>query len=96
MDKQLLNAQYKLERAQRHAEEKRIASQKTIERLQQEYEEMSLERRDNDKQVEEMRADADEIERKVGFCGFDWAQVCSRSVRWPTIYVQTKRSSMNC
>ncbi|KAH9951445.1 Nuf2 family-domain-containing protein [Amylocystis lapponica] len=63
--KQLSNAQEKLERAQRHAEDKRLASQQTIERLQREYEEMSLERRDNDKQVEELRADADEVERKM-------------------------------
>ncbi|THH26364.1 hypothetical protein EUX98_g7826 [Antrodiella citrinella] len=65
VNKQLSNAQEKLERAQRHAEDKRLASQQTIERLQQEYEEMSVERRDNDKQVEEMRAQADEIERKM-------------------------------
>ncbi|CDO69122.1 hypothetical protein BN946_scf185042.g24 [Trametes cinnabarina] len=64
--KQFSNAQEKLERAQRHAEDKRIASQQTIERLQREYEEMSVERRDNDRQVEELRAEADEIERKVG------------------------------
>ncbi|KAH8108199.1 Nuf2 family-domain-containing protein [Cristinia sonorae] len=65
VNKQLSNAQEKLERAQRHAEDKRLASQQTIERLQREYEEMSVERRDNDKQVEEMRAQADEIERKM-------------------------------
>ncbi|KAF9810824.1 hypothetical protein IEO21_06772 [Rhodonia placenta] len=63
--KQLSNAQEKLERAQRHAEDKRIASQHTIERLQREYEEMAVERRDNDRQVEELRAEADEIERKM-------------------------------
>lgn len=63
--KQLSNAQEKLERAQRHAEDKRLASQQTIERLQREYEEMAIERRDNDKQVEELRAEADEIERKM-------------------------------
>ena len=66
MHKQLSNAQEKLERAQRHAEDKRLASQQTIERLQREYEEMAVERRDNDRQVEELRAEADEIERKVG------------------------------
>ena len=32
-----------------------------------EYDEMAIERRDNDKQLEEMRAQIDEIERKVGF-----------------------------
>ncbi|OSD02761.1 hypothetical protein PYCCODRAFT_1458867 [Trametes coccinea BRFM310] len=63
--KQFSNAQEKLERAQRHAEDKRLASQQTIERLQREYEEMSVERRDNDRQVEELRAEADEIERKM-------------------------------
>lgn len=65
MAKQLSNAQEKVERAQRHAEDKRQASQQAIERLQQEYENMALERRDNDKQVEETRKEADEVERKV-------------------------------
>ncbi|KAA1478749.1 hypothetical protein DENSPDRAFT_875827 [Dentipellis sp. KUC8613] len=63
--KQLSNAYEKLERAQRHVEEKRLASQQTIEHLQQEYEAMSLERRDNDKQVEELRREADEIDGKM-------------------------------
>ncbi|KAF9239623.1 Nuf2 family-domain-containing protein [Melanogaster broomeanus] len=63
--RQLANAQEKLERAQRHAEEKRHASQLTIERLQREYEQMDIERRDNDKQVEEVRKEADEIEAKM-------------------------------
>lgn len=66
MHKQLSNAQEKLERAHRHAEDKRIASQQTIERLQREYEEMVNERRDNDRQVEEMRGEAADVERKVG------------------------------
>ncbi|KAG1715661.1 hypothetical protein ID866_1503 [Astraeus odoratus] len=65
--RQLANAQDKLERAQRHAEEKRHASQQTIERLQREYERMDIERRENDKQVEELRKEADEIEAKASF-----------------------------
>ncbi|TFK30715.1 hypothetical protein FA15DRAFT_26595 [Coprinopsis marcescibilis] len=63
--KQLTNAQEKLERAQRHAEDKKVANQRTIERLQKEYDEMALERRDNDKQVEELRAEANSIEVKM-------------------------------
>ncbi|KAG1749143.1 Nuf2 family-domain-containing protein [Suillus paluster] len=63
--KQLANAQEKLERAQRHAEEKRQASQQTIERLQREYEKMDVERRENDKQVEELRMEAGDIESKM-------------------------------
>jgi kinetochore protein Nuf2 len=63
--KQLGNAQEKLERAQRHAEEKRQASQQTIERLQREYEKMDVERRENDKQVEELRMEAGDIESKA-------------------------------
>ncbi|KAI5983850.1 Nuf2 family-domain-containing protein [Pisolithus albus] len=63
--RQLANAQEKLERAQRHAEEKRHASQQTIERLQREYEQMDVERRENDKQVEELRKEADDIETKM-------------------------------
>lgn len=56
----------KLERAQRHAEDRRLASQQQIERLQAEYQEMANERRENDRQVEELRAEADELERLVG------------------------------
>ncbi|KAF8840994.1 hypothetical protein BDN67DRAFT_967767 [Paxillus ammoniavirescens] len=63
--RQLANAHEKLERAQRHAEEKRQASQQTIDRLQREYERMDIERRDNDKQVEELREEAHEIEAKM-------------------------------
>lgn len=65
MQKQLANAQEKLERAQKHAEDKKQASQRTIERLQREYDEMVLERKDNDKQVEELRAEANAVEEKV-------------------------------
>ena len=65
--RQLANAQEKLDRAQRHAEEKRQASQQTIERLQREYEQMDVERRDNDKLVEELRKEADDTETKVAF-----------------------------
>ncbi|KAF7800276.1 hypothetical protein EIP86_011524 [Pleurotus ostreatoroseus] len=63
--KQLANAQEKLERAQKHAEDKRAASQQTLERLQREYDEMAEERKDNDRQVEELRDQADDIERKM-------------------------------
>ncbi|OAX43797.1 hypothetical protein K503DRAFT_765525 [Rhizopogon vinicolor AM-OR11-026] len=63
--KQLGNAQEKLERAQRHAEEKRQASQQTIDRLQREYDKMDVERRENDKQVEELRMEAGDIESKM-------------------------------
>ncbi|KAG6819356.1 hypothetical protein H0H93_012571 [Arthromyces matolae] len=65
VEKQRSNAQEKLERAQRHAEERKQASQRTTERLQQEYDQMAIERRDNDKQVEELRGEANEIEKKM-------------------------------
>ncbi|KAJ6547229.1 Nuf2 family-domain-containing protein [Mycena capillaripes] len=65
VQKQLSNAQEKLERAQRHAEERKVASQRTIDRLQREYDEMAVERRDNDRQVEELRAEANEVETKM-------------------------------
>lgn len=65
VEKQLSNAREKLERAQRHAEDKKMASQRTIDRLQREYDEMAIERRDNDKQMEELRAEADEVETNV-------------------------------
>ena len=54
-----------MERAQRHAEDKRAASQQTLERLQREYDEMAEERKDNDRQVEALRSEADELERKM-------------------------------
>ncbi|KAH0584146.1 hypothetical protein H2248_009706 [Termitomyces sp. 'cryptogamus'] len=65
VEKQLSNAHEKLERAERHAEEKKQASQRTIDRLQQEYDQMAIERRDNEKQVEELRAEANEVEKKM-------------------------------
>ena len=65
MAKQLANAREKIERAQQHIEDKRIASQQAIERLEKEYQNMAIERRDTDKHNEELRAEADEIERKV-------------------------------
>ncbi|KAF8892658.1 Nuf2 family-domain-containing protein [Infundibulicybe gibba] len=64
VQKQLSNAHEKLERAQRHAEDKKQASQRTIDRLQREYDEMAVERRDNDKQVEELREEANQVEAK--------------------------------
>jgi kinetochore protein Nuf2 len=65
MAKQLANAREKIERAQQHIEDKRVASRQAIERLEKEYENMAIERRDNDKHNEELRAEADAIERKV-------------------------------
>ncbi|KAF8623966.1 hypothetical protein AX15_006122 [Amanita polypyramis BW_CC] len=65
LEKQLANAREKLERSQRHAEDKKIANQRTIERLQREYDEMVVERRDNDKQLEELRREADSIDAKM-------------------------------
>jgi hypothetical protein len=65
MAKQLANAREKIERAQQHIEDKRVASRQAIERLEKEYENMAIERRDNDKYNEELRAEADAIERKV-------------------------------
>ncbi|KAK0445378.1 Nuf2 family-domain-containing protein [Armillaria borealis] len=65
VEKQLSNAHEKLERAQRHAEEKKLASQRTIDRLQKEINDMAVERRDNDKQVEQLRLEAEEVERKM-------------------------------
>ena len=63
--KQLANAREKIERAQQHIEDKRGANRQAIERLKREYENMATERRDTDKHNEELRAEADETERKV-------------------------------
>lgn len=65
--KQLANAHEKLERAQRHAEDKKQANEKTIARLKAEYEQMAIERRDNDKQLEELRVEANNIQSEVSF-----------------------------
>jgi kinetochore protein Nuf2 len=65
VQKQLYNAAEKLERVQRHAEDKRSASQRTLERLHREYDEMVDERKENDKELEELRAEAEEFETKV-------------------------------
>ena len=65
--KQLFNAQEKLDRAVRHAHEKRYASQQTIERLQTEYEEMVVQRRDNDKEMEEYHVQEREVQKTVRF-----------------------------
>lgn len=70
----MANAHEKVERAQKHAEDKKLANQRTIERLQREYDEMVIERRDNDKQLEELRREADNIEAKVTVC------YCARSL----------------
>ncbi|KAF5355279.1 hypothetical protein D9758_006087 [Tetrapyrgos nigripes] len=62
---QLQNAKLKLEQAQKRAEEKKAASQRTIERLQSEYEQMAIERRDNDQEVQKIQTQADEIEANM-------------------------------
>ena len=65
MARQLANAREKIERAQQYIEVKRIASQQAIQQLEKEYQDMAIERRDTDKHNEELRAVADETERKV-------------------------------
>ncbi|KAF7359470.1 hypothetical protein MSAN_01289800 [Mycena sanguinolenta] len=65
VQKQLSNAHEKLDRAQRHAEDRKAASQKTIERLQRQYDEMVVERRDNDKQLDDLRKEGDKIETEM-------------------------------
>ncbi|GJJ12032.1 hypothetical protein Clacol_006272 [Clathrus columnatus] len=59
------NAEERLGREQKYAEEQRLKSQITIANLKKEFEEMSLERRDNDQAVEETKREAAEIERKM-------------------------------
>ena len=63
--KQVTNAHEKLERAQKHAEDRKQANEKTILKLKAEYEKMAIERRDNDKQLEELRLEATNIQTKV-------------------------------
>lgn len=66
----------KLSRAQQHAEERRYRSTEELERLQREYAEMSEERKENDRMVEETKQEADALERKVQ--GFSSAFICGR------------------
>ncbi|KAH8114618.1 Nuf2 family-domain-containing protein [Phellopilus nigrolimitatus] len=63
--RQMRNAEDKLQRAQQHAEDRRGKSEDEIARLKKDYEEMSEERRENDKQVEETKQEAAELERKM-------------------------------
>ena len=49
-------------------EDKKQASQNTLERLQKEYEDMVEQRRENDKQIEEVRDEVNRIETKVLLC----------------------------
>ena len=63
--KQVTNAHEKLERAQKHAEDRKQTNEKTILKLKAEYEKMAIERRDNDKQLEELRMEATNIQTKV-------------------------------
>lgn len=62
---QLSNAQERLERAQRHAEEKRVAGQNTLKKLKYEYEKLDVDRKENDKEVESLREQVREIEVQV-------------------------------
>lgn len=63
--RQLDKAEDKLNRMRRLATEQQRKAEEDIKRLTKEYAEMSEERRDNDRQVEELKQEADEIERKV-------------------------------
>jgi len=65
VQKQLSNAYQKLEQAQKRAEEKKAASQRTLDRLQAEYDQMAVERRDNDQEMQKIRAQADDVEANV-------------------------------
>jgi len=59
------NAEEKLEREQNYADDQHARSQETITKLKKEFEEMSLERRDNDQAVEETKREAAQTERKM-------------------------------
>ena len=87
--KQLLNAQEKLDRAVRHAQEKRNAGQQTIERLQAEYEEMVAERRDNDKEVEEYHVQEREVQKTVRIHSLE----DRLNLTWPTQMAQHVKQS---
>ena len=80
----------KRERAQKNAEDKQIASKNTISRLQKDFEEMSLERRGNDKQVEETKKQIEDIEKKVRFLFFNCIKGLDMSRRWLSIFGRTK------
>jgi kinetochore protein Nuf2 len=63
---QLANAEEKLERTRRQAADRQAASAQTLARLQREYAELSAERRENDREVDTLNKEADEIERRMG------------------------------
>ncbi|KAJ8094524.1 kinetochore-associated Ndc80 complex subunit nuf2 [Marasmius tenuissimus] len=63
--KQLANARQKLENTQARAKEKREANQRAREKLQVEYDQMNVERQQNDKNLQGVREETDAIEAKV-------------------------------
>lgn len=62
----MANAKEKLSRNMHHAEDKRAAHEQTIARLKMEYDQMAEERRQNDKAVQDVKQEADDIQAKVG------------------------------
>lgn len=63
-DTLLTNVVDKLDRAKIHAAEKEAHNNQLMSRLKQEYEAMSADRQENNKAVEGMRGQADEIEKR--------------------------------
>ncbi|KJA27315.1 hypothetical protein HYPSUDRAFT_35161 [Hypholoma sublateritium FD-334 SS-4] len=62
LNEQLAHAKIKLEKSQQHAAERKTSSQNTLVRLQQEYDEMVVQRRQNDKEIEDVREEANQVE----------------------------------
>ena len=58
-------AEEKYQRTMQHAEERRARAQDELARLQRDYSEMAEERKENERMVEETKAEAAELERKV-------------------------------
>jgi hypothetical protein len=66
----------------RLATEQQKKAEEDIERLTKEYSEMSEERRDNDRQMEELKQEASEIERKVRRKFYEVSNLVSRIPRY--------------
>ncbi|KDQ18130.1 hypothetical protein BOTBODRAFT_551037 [Botryobasidium botryosum FD-172 SS1] len=65
LDRQIANAQERLERAQRHGHDKREASRQKIERLKAQYEEIALERHEKEKEQVSLKREIENTEQKI-------------------------------
>jgi len=59
------NAQLKLERAQKHSAEMKRANEESLESLEQEIKQMTTEKQENEREIELVKKEADQVEANV-------------------------------